>query len=1305
MMKSTTVIPLGILLLFLLILAGGAVSLCPKGCECLSEEAAKKLGYSPCEGQKASCGYDQLKNPLYCYGKAVTTTVPVTTTPVPVQCPETCDCLTDAEAKSAGSPGYCGGKQTICGSAQTLAALIPKFCYEKPVTTAPPVTCPAGCDCISQATAKDKGYSSYCGNQQSLCGYDQYQNPLYCYTTPPAITATTVSTTLVAATTAVPEDRTPPTVSVSSSPAALNPSTVVTFDAAARDESGVSGIRILVNGGVVRECRPPDYSTQDTAWHCTATGGPYPAGTITMMAEATDPEGNTGISAERTAEITPLAIAARTTLAREAVSVPCSISGRLSGFRYRSTTVQVRVCEASTVGGCSSVPPFFCVDPTTVCTSGGNTWYGNVTRVWAGEERFLDPGPLDYRVTVPCTGTYLVQPVFLASGEECRWRGTWTAERGNTVSLSGTGQEGIDFSFRAEDTTAPGIEVRAGLPAPPAAHRGEGKWNLSVHAGDTAGIQAIRVTGELTLSPFASNTSGPLPVVNATRMMTVSRECTSSPCEVPVPYNPGGKSVSANLRIRACDQAGNSVETSYSRTFPDDPGDLSLNSVEPVQVLYGAPLVEGKGTAFRAKVSSSFPHPVETWFRLGLPAGQWGVVQNSANYLIGLPPEWRFPDLWGPITIPAGARDFEVMLPIISPSQRELNYTPEVYAARYVRGRDSFGTYGPDVRALPIPMANPASFSIEVDPQGAVPESNEGNNRMDSGATEVITMRRWAFYFVPFLNKDGNCAPDVELVSAGAKNQLEYLLANFPIADGKLSYAIAPITHPVRCAADPTRGCGWTAKWEPREGYYQYEDRGTFLRRIASLARSEGYDFGVAIGCGCGGGAGGSDAAVFIGDCSGGDSYVLAHEFSHVVTGMGDIYSLDCVVGWDEAYCEFANGTRNYCCYRDYSPRTLPYCQMVGNTPSCRGSFAENCVRSCDCSIYKNTDACKAAGATICDAGCCAGRCGGAGCPGGTVYNGPDGRIWHNASAGYWANRWLPVTTMMHYFMDSSWPSGGTYPYHWMRWENTVQHCEGVTFADGYRNLLANTRFRDPRDPEALLVRGTVTRDGTARFEPFLRLTEANLDLEAGSQGAYSIALLDGAGQVLLQAGFDLSFVMPDPRGGPIDESGFVYRIEWKPGTKTVELRDSSGKVLASRAVSSGSPSVKVISPNGGESWIMGDTYKVKWEGSDPDGDNLTYSLSVSLDQGKAWIPVDLDITATEYDLGTTGLTPSTTALVKVRATDGVNTGEDVSDAPFTIGEEQEKGGALGPDPSFTLLAAAAALLAAASLRGRRKRG
>lgn len=51
--------------------------------------------------------------------------------------------------------------------------------------------CPSGCSCLLQADAKAKGYDP-CGGQLSVCGYDQYQNTMYCYRTALSLTARTL---------------------------------------------------------------------------------------------------------------------------------------------------------------------------------------------------------------------------------------------------------------------------------------------------------------------------------------------------------------------------------------------------------------------------------------------------------------------------------------------------------------------------------------------------------------------------------------------------------------------------------------------------------------------------------------------------------------------------------------------------------------------------------------------------------------------------------------------------------------------------------------------------------------------------------------------------------------------------------------------------------------------------------------------------------------------------------------------------------------------------------------------------------
>ncbi|MEM1670822.1 MAG: hypothetical protein QXT86_02075, partial [Archaeoglobaceae archaeon] len=93
------------MILLILTIPSALSAVCPEGCTCLTEENAKKLGYAYCQKEKILCGYDQFKNPMYCYQ------LPVTTTP---SCPVNCSCLTLDEAKKLGYV-YCRNEQIVCG--------------------------------------------------------------------------------------------------------------------------------------------------------------------------------------------------------------------------------------------------------------------------------------------------------------------------------------------------------------------------------------------------------------------------------------------------------------------------------------------------------------------------------------------------------------------------------------------------------------------------------------------------------------------------------------------------------------------------------------------------------------------------------------------------------------------------------------------------------------------------------------------------------------------------------------------------------------------------------------------------------------------------------------------------------------------------------------------------------------------------------------------------------------------------------------------------------------------------------------
>ncbi|MDH7486716.1 MAG: hypothetical protein QHJ81_10630 [Anaerolineae bacterium] len=153
-----------------------------------------------------------------------------------------------------------------------------------------------------------------------------------------------------------------------------------------------------------------------------------------------------------------------------------------------------------------------------------------------------------------------------------------------------------------------------------------------------------------------------------------------------------------------------------------------------------------------------------------------------------------------------------------------------------------------------------------------------------------------------------------------------------------------------------------------------------------------------------------------------------------------------------------------------------------------------------------------------------------------------------------------------------------------------------------------------------------------------------------------------GNGSTLQHNCFDVSFDTDIP--GSATTAAFAFTLPWPDGTETVLLKYGD-QVLDQRTASAHAPTVQVLSPNGGENWNGEQT--VSWTASDLDGDPLSFAVLYSRDGGASWMPLTTGLTATSFTFDTTALAGGEQCLVKVRASDGFHTAEDVSDGFFTI--------------------------------------
>ena len=172
-------IVLAIVFLSLFCSAVAVAADCPSGCSCLLPADAQAKGYDPCGGQLSVCGFDRYQNTLFCYKTSLAVTLRtlqplsvVTPAPQPGTCSVGCSCMPEADAKAKFGV-YSRCSQTPCYTVTTGSAQLNAYCFRQGITTTTSVpSCPEGCSCISDETAKARdGSWSRCSAE--VCGYEQ----------------------------------------------------------------------------------------------------------------------------------------------------------------------------------------------------------------------------------------------------------------------------------------------------------------------------------------------------------------------------------------------------------------------------------------------------------------------------------------------------------------------------------------------------------------------------------------------------------------------------------------------------------------------------------------------------------------------------------------------------------------------------------------------------------------------------------------------------------------------------------------------------------------------------------------------------------------------------------------------------------------------------------------------------------------------------------------------------------------------------------------------------------------------------
>ena len=205
-------------------------------------------------------------------------------------------------------------------------------------------------------------------------------------------------------------------------------------------------------------------------------------------------------------------------------------------------------------------------------------------------------------------------------------------------------------------------------------------------------------------------------------------------------------------------------------------------------------------------------------------------------------------------------------------------------------------------------------------------------------------------------------------------------------------------------------------------------------------------------------------------------------------------------------------------------------------------------------------------------------------------------------------------------------------------------------------------------DEKVMLVSGTVYSPSlSVEFDPFYVIT-STVTSPTSTGTDYCLETQDQNGVALDSRCFDLGFHETE-NDTTLSADFFSWILPYPPGTSKVVL-NHLGTPLEGIEASDSIPYVNLTYPNGSEVWSSTGIYTATWTAYDLDDDILSYTLEYSSDSGNSWVPVGINITTTHQAIDMSELSGGTTSMLRISASDGFNTGYDVTDGTFTVGRK-----------------------------------
>jgi len=198
-------------------------------------------------------------------------------------------------------------------------------------------------------------------------------------------------------------------------------------------------------------------------------------------------------------------------------------------------------------------------------------------------------------------------------------------------------------------------------------------------------------------------------------------------------------------------------------------------------------------------------------------------------------------------------------------------------------------------------------------------------------------------------------------------------------------------------------------------------------------------------------------------------------------------------------------------------------------------------------------------------------------------------------------------------------------------------------------------------EAHSLFISGWINPDGTANFTQFQIISSKEKMTSTSNGKAYRLTLEGIDGQILQELDFDPGASM-HPESG--ESLYFAILLPYNLETTRIVLYNAE-KELATRAVSAHAPEVSLDHFSSSD-YLSGDQ-TITWQATDADNDLLTFTLEYSTDGGQGWIPLNTLLTGTSTQVDFDSLPGTEEGMLRLFASDGVNTTETQSTEKFRV--------------------------------------